>query len=230
MSVPRRAMLLAAGIGARMRPLTLTTPKPLLQVGGRALIDWHLTALARAGVREVVINLSWLGAQIRAHVADGARFGLQVHYSDEGPVPLEAGGGIFKALPLLGPEPFLVVNGDIWTDCNFARVAGLPADCDGLLVMVPNPVQHARGDFFVAGQRVVAFETPVRRTFAGISVYRPDFFAGSAPGRLPLLPLLQRALNAGRLAAQFYDGLWFDIGTPQRLQELDTRLAAGANG
>jgi hypothetical protein len=106
-----------------MRPLTLTTPKPMLQVGGRALIDWHLTALARAGVREVVINLSWLGAQIRAHVADGARFGLTVRYSEEGPVPLEAGGGIFKALPLLGPEPFLVVNGDIWTDYDFARAA-----------------------------------------------------------------------------------------------------------
>ena len=230
MSVPRRAMLLAAGFGERMRPLTLTTPKPLLQAGGRALIDWHLTALARAGVREVVINLSWLGAQIRAHVADGARFGLQVHYSEEGPVPLEAGGGIFKALPLLGPEPFLVVNGDIWSDCNFARVAELPADCDGLLVMVPNPAQHARGDFFVAGQRIVAHETPLRRTYSGIAAYRPELFAGCTPGRLPLLPLLQRALNAGRLAAQHYDGLWFDIGTPQRLQELDTRLASGANG
>ncbi len=230
MSVPRRAMLLAAGFGERMRPLTLATPKPLLQVGGRALIDWHLTALARAGVREVVINLSWLGAQIRAHVADGARFGLQVLYSEEGPVPLEAGGGIFKALPLLGPEPFLVVNGDIWTDYDFARCADVPPDCDGLLVMVPNPAQHARGDFFVAAQRIVAHETPVRRTYSGIAVYRPGFFAGSAPGKFPLLPLLQRALNAGRLAAQLYDGLWFDIGTPQRLQELDTRLASGANG
>lgn len=230
MSVPQRAMLLAAGFGERMRPMTLTTPKPLLQVGGRALIDWHLTALARAGVREVIINLSWLGAQIRAHVAGGARFGLQVHYSDEGSVPLEAGGGIFKALPLLGPEPFLVVNSDIWSDYNFARGAELPPDCDGLLVMVPNPAQHARGDFFVAEQRIVPHATAVRRTYSGIAMYRPEFFAGSAAGKFPLLPLLQRALNAGRLAAQLYDGLWFDVGTPQRLQELDTRLASGANG
>ena len=230
MSVPQRAMVLAAGVGERMRPLTLTRPKPLLEVGGRALIDWHLTALARAGVREVVINLSWLGAQIRAHVGDGARFGMRVAYSEEGAEPLEAGGGIFKALPLLGPEPFLLVNGDVWTDFDFARIATLPAGCDALLVMVPNPPQHARGDFHLADGRVVAHQTPLRRTYSGLAVYRPELFAGSPGGKFPLLPLLLRAIDAGRLSAQAYDGLWFDIGTPQRLQDLDHRLAAGANG
>jgi N-acetyl-alpha-D-muramate 1-phosphate uridylyltransferase len=230
MSVPRRAMLLAAGFGERMRPLTLTRPKPLLEVGGRALLDWHLTGLARAGVREVVINLSWLGEQIRAQVGDGARFGLKVAYSDEGAVPLEAGGGIFQALPLLGSEPFLVVNGDIWTDFHFARIEDLPADCTGLLVMVPNPPQHLRGDFFVDDRRIVSQETAQRRTYSGIGLYRAEFFAGCAPGKFPIMPLWQRAIAAGRLAAQLYDGSWFDVGTPQRLQELDSRLAAGANG
>lgn len=230
MSAPRHAMVLAAGFGERMRPLTLTNPKPLLAVGGRALIDWHLIALARAGVRDVVINLSWLGEQIRAHVGDGSRFDLRVVYSEEGAVPLEAGGGIFKALPLLGDEPFLVVNGDVWTDFDFSRLRPLPADCDAQLVMVPNPPQHPRGDFFLRDSQVVLEETAHRRTYAGMGVYRPVLFAGCAAGRFPLLPLLQRAAAAGRLAAQRYDGLWFDIGTPQRLQELDQRLAGAANG
>lgn len=230
MSPPRRAMVLAAGLGERMRPLTLTRPKPLLEVGGKALIDWHLIALARAGVRDVVINLSWLGAQIESHVADGARFGLRVAYSREPAQPLEAGGGIFQALPLLGDEPFLVVNGDVWTDFDFARMAALPDDCDALLVMVPNPPQHSRGDFFLDGSRIVPQPTAIRRTYAGLGIYRPAFFDGCAAGRFPLLPLLQRAMAAARLGAQRYDGLWFDIGTPQRLQELDARLASGANG
>jgi MurNAc alpha-1-phosphate uridylyltransferase len=151
-------------------------------------------------------------------------------YSKEGAIPLEAGGGIFKALPLLGPEPFLLVNGDVWTDFNFAKIAALPADCDAALVMVPNPPQHPRGDFYLADGHVVTRETPLRRTYSGLGVYRPELFAGSPGGKFPLLPLLQRAIDAGRLAAQLYDGLWFDIGTPQRLQELDHRLAAGANG
>jgi MurNAc alpha-1-phosphate uridylyltransferase len=230
MSAPRRAMVLAAGFGERMRPLTLTTPKPLLQVGGRALLDWHLAALARAGVRDVVINLSWLGAQIRDHVGDGKRFDLRVEYSEEGALPLEAGGGIFKALPLLGEEPFLVVNGDIWCDIDFARVVPLPAGCDALLVMVPNPPQHPRGDFFLRDGLVVPDETSQRRTYAGVGIYRAALFAGCAPGKFPLLPVLQRAAAAGRLAAHRYDGLWFDIGTPQRLEELDQRLASAANG
>ncbi len=228
-------MVLAAGLGERMRPLTLTRPKPLLEVGGRALIDWHLVALARAGVRDVVINLSWLGAQIEAHVADGARFGLRVAYSREPAQPLEAGGGIYQALPLLGREPFLVVNADVWTDFDVARMVALPDDCDALLVMVQNPTQHPRGDFFLDSSRsnfsrIVPQETAVRRTYAGLGVYRPELFTGCTAGRFPLLPLLHRAMAAGRLAAQRYDGLWFDIGTPQRLQELDTRLASGANG
>jgi N-acetyl-alpha-D-muramate 1-phosphate uridylyltransferase len=234
MSAPPIAMVLAAGYGQRMRPLTLTTPKPLLTVGGRALIDWHLLALARAGVRRVVINLSWLGPQIRAHVGEGGRFGLEYQYSEEGAEPLEAGGGIHRALPLLARDgddaPFLIVNGDIWTDFDFARLSPLPAGSDALLVMVPNPPQHPRGDFALAAGRVIADQQAPRRTYAGIGLYRPSFFAGCQPGKFPLLPLLQRSLQAGRLAAQAYDGLWFDIGTPQRLAELDQRLAAGANG
>lgn len=231
-------MILAAGRGERMRPLTDTRPKPLLEVGGRALIDWHLQALARAGIREVCVNLAWLGAQIRAHLGDGARHGLTIHFSDEGDCALETGGGIFRALPWLGPEPFVVVNGDIWTDYRFDRLPQLDPTALAALVLVPNPPQHPAGDFAYArradgGIDILAepagAATP-RRTFSGIGVYRPEFFAGCSAGRFPLLPLLRRAAAEGRLRAQCYDGQWHDIGTPERLRALDERLAGGAVG
>ena len=234
-------MILAAGRGERMRPLTDRVPKPLLEVGGRSLIEWLLGALARAGFREVVVNHAWLGEQIPAALGDGRRFGLQIRYSPEGEA-LESGGGILRALPLLGPEPFLVVNGDIWTDFDFSRLPLLDEQALASLILVPNPPQHPRGDFaLVPGatasldvladpERLAAADAPPRFTFAGIGVYRPEFFAGCTDGRFPLLPLLRRAAAAQRLRGRVYQGLWFDIGTPERLRDLDERLAGGAVG
>jgi MurNAc alpha-1-phosphate uridylyltransferase len=232
-------MILAAGRGERMRPLTDRLPKPLLEVGGRRLIEWHLEGLARAGFRDVTINLAWLGSHIRDALGDGARYGVAIRYSDEPEGALETGGGIFRALPQLGPGPFAVVNGDVWTDYDFARLPPLDPGALGALVLVPNPPQHPRGDLALrvradaaAGIGDVDFDpaaTP-RYTYSGIGVYRPEFFAGCAAGRFPLLPLLKSAAAAGRLRGQRYDGLWFDIGTPERLRALDERLAGGALG
>jgi MurNAc alpha-1-phosphate uridylyltransferase len=232
-----KAMILAAGRGERMRPLTDHTPKPLLSVGGRPLIEWHLLALARAGVREVVINHAWLGAQIVAALGDGARFGVSIRYSDEGDAALETGGGIFKALPWLGPDPFVVVNADVWTDYDHARLPQLDEQALAALVLVPNPPQHPQGDFALAPRASGALADVVaepaaapRYTFSGIGVYRPAFFAGCVPGKFPMLPLFRAAAAAGRLRGCLYRGQWSDIGTPQRLHELDERLAGGAGG
>lgn len=215
-------MVLAAGRGERMRPLTDTIPKPLLMVNGTPLIVHHLRALARAGIAEIVVNLSWLGAQIRERIGSGAEFGVQVRYSEEGPVPLETGGGIFRALPLLGPGPFMVVNGDVWSDFPLVQLAGcVPADAH--LVLVPNPPQHPRGDFALE-RGLVREDGAQRLTYSGIGVFDPAFFAGCSPGRFPLLPLLRRAIAAGRLTGERYDGQWSDIGTPERLASLDARL------
>jgi len=220
-----KAMILAAGRGERMRPLTDSVPKPLLAVGGKALIAWHLEALARAGVREVVVNLAWRGAQIRAALGDGAAFGLRIAYSDEGEVALETGGGIFHALALLGDAPFLVVNGDVWTRFDFARLRIAPA-ADAHLVLVPNPPQHPRGDFTLAEGLVGEDAAPQarRHTYSGIGLYRPEFFAGCAPGRFPLLPLLRRSIAAGRLHGELFRGEWQDIGTPERLAALQAQF------
>ena len=219
-----RAMLLAAGRGERMRPLTDSMPKPLVPVGGRALIVWHLLALARAGVREVVINLSWLGAQLRDALGDGSQFGVRITWSDEGPVPLETGGGIFRALRLLGPDPFLVVNADIWTDIDFGRLA-LEPDAHAHLVLIPNPPHHPRGDFGLEGDRVVNRETG-RLTYSGVGVYSREFFAGCTEGRFPLLPLLNRAIAAGRARGEVHRGQWCDVGTAERLASLSARVSA----
>jgi len=217
-------MLLAAGRGERMRPLTDSLPKPLVQVGGRALIAWHLLALARAGIHEVVINLSWLGAQLRAALGDGRSFGVSIRWSDEGPVPLETGGGIFHALPLLGPDPFLVVNADIWTDIDFGRLE-LEPDAYAHLVLLPNPAHHPRGDFGLEGDRVVNRDSE-RLTYSGVGVYSHGFFAGCTAGRFPLLPLLNRAIAAGRVRGQVHQGQWCDVGTAERLASLSARVAA----
>ncbi len=237
-------MILAAGRGERMRPLTDRMPKPLLSVGGRPLIEWHLLALARAGLREIVINHAWLGERIVAALGDGARFGVTLRYSDEGDTALETGGGIFKALPWLGPGPFVVVNADIWTDYDHGRRPALDADALAALVLVPNPPQHPGGDFALVpragsgpdGVTAVLADvvsdphaTP-RHTFSGIGVYRPEFFDGCTAGKFPMLPLFRAAASAGRLRGSLYRGQWSDIGTPQRLRELDERLAGGAGG
>jgi N-acetyl-alpha-D-muramate 1-phosphate uridylyltransferase len=217
-----RGMLLAAGRGERLRPITDTLPKPLAQVAGKALIVYHLEALARANVREVVINLSWLGEQIRAALGDGGRYGVQIAYSEEGPVPLEAGGGIHRALPLLGAGPFLVVNSDVWTDMDFSRVLTLDESADARLMLAPNPPHHPRGDFGLQGDFVVERQTD-RFTYTGVGIYRPELFQGCAPGKFPLLPLLQRAIAARRLRGEVYRGEWLDIGSPDRLAALDAR-------
>lgn len=216
-------MLLAAGRGERMRPLTDALPKPLVQVGGRALIEWHLQALARAGIREVVINLSWLAEKLRAALGDGRDFGVSISWSEEGPVPLETGGGIFRALPQLGPAPFLVVNADIWTDIDFARLRLAP-EAHAHLVLIPNPPHHPRGDFGLEGDRIVIRESE-RFTYSGVGVYRSEFFAGCTPGRFPLLPLLNRAIAAERVRGEVHPGQWCDVGTAERLAGLSARLS-----
>ncbi|HSD73615.1 MAG TPA: nucleotidyltransferase family protein [Steroidobacteraceae bacterium] len=213
-------MILAAGRGERMRPLTDAMPKPLLKVGSQTLIERHLLALVAAGVRDIVVNLSWLGERIREALGDGLRWNVAIHYSEEGPVPLETGGGIFRALPRLGPEPFIVVNGDILTDFSFATLR-LPPDATAHLVLVDNPPHHASGDFALEHGRV-ALPGEHTLTFAGIALYRPEFFSGCTAGRFPLLPLFKRAIAAGALSGERYAGLWSDVGTPQRLAELET--------
>jgi MurNAc alpha-1-phosphate uridylyltransferase len=214
----RRAMLLAAGRGERMRPLTDRTPKALLPVRGQPLIVRHLERLSRLGVRQVVINLAWLGAQIRAALGDGSAFGLSIRYSDEGSQALETGGGIFQALPWLGHEPFLVVNADVFTDFDFAalRIADRAL---AHLLLVPNPAHHPEGDFALQQGCVVASGSP-RWTYAGIGLYRAELFEGCQPGRFALLPLLQRAMAAQRLQGEIYSGLWSDVGTAERLAAL----------
>jgi MurNAc alpha-1-phosphate uridylyltransferase len=218
-------MVLAAGRGERLRPLTDTLPKPLVEIAGKPLIVYHLLALARAGIREVVINLSWLGEKIRAALGDGGRYGVRIAYSEEGPAPLETGGGIHRALALLGSGPFLVVNSDVWTDMDFSRVLTLADGADGRLMLAPNPPHHPRGDFGLEGDLVVASEAD-RFTYTGIGVFRPELFDGCAPGKFPLLPLLQRAITARRLRGEVYRGEWLDIGSPDRLAWLDARERA----
>jgi MurNAc alpha-1-phosphate uridylyltransferase len=220
-----KAMILAAGRGERMRPLTLTRPKPLLEVGGQALIAHHLRALAAAGFAQVVVNLSWLGEQICAALGDGSRLGVDVRYSDEGPEPLETGGGIFRALPLLGPAPFLVLNGDVWTDYPYARLHERLRTGDfAHLVLVPNPAHNGNGDFVLREGRMIEGEPGERFTFSGIGVYRPELFEGCQDGIFKLAPLLRAAARAGSVSAELYQGDWLDIGTPERLAALDRRL------
>jgi MurNAc alpha-1-phosphate uridylyltransferase len=223
-----KAMILAAGRGERMRPLTDSVPKPLLEAGGRCLIEYHLRALARGGITDVVVNHAHLGAQIEARLGDGARYGVRIDYSPEGETGLETGGGIFHALPLFGAAPFIVVNADIWTDYPFARLPRAP-EAAAHLVLVPNPAHHPEGDFTLADSRVGNAAAP-RHTYSGIGVYRREFFAGCAPGVFPLAPLLRAAADRGAVSGELYTGGWMDIGTPQRLQELDLRLRAGDAG
>jgi MurNAc alpha-1-phosphate uridylyltransferase len=212
-------MILAAGRGERLRPLTDTTPKPLLRVRGQPLIERHVVALARAGISRIVINLAWLGSQIRDYLGDGARYGAAIIYSEEAPQALETGGGIFRALPHLEPGPFAVVNGDIFTDFPFETLA-LHSTRDAHLVLVPNPPQHALGDFGIE-QGMALAEAASRYTFSGIATYRSAFFAACADGAFPLKPLLLRSMAARRCSAQLYAGAWEDVGTAARLQALN---------
>jgi MurNAc alpha-1-phosphate uridylyltransferase len=217
-------MILAAGRGERMRPLTLVRPKPLLEAGGAPLIVHHLRALQAAGFEDVVVNLSWLGDQVRTSLGDGSRYGVRLHYSDEGPEPLETGGGIFRALPLLGAGPFLVLNGDVWTDIDWSRMRDRLAPHDlGHLVLVPNPVHNEKGDFVLEGGRIVE-SAGERHTFSGVGVYRAELFEGCSDGVFKLAPLLRAAARASRVSGELHSGAWLDIGTPERLAHLDELL------
>ncbi|HEX9628295.1 MAG TPA: nucleotidyltransferase family protein [Acidiferrobacterales bacterium] len=218
-------MILAAGRGERMRPLTDVLPKPLLAAGGRSLIEHLIDALARAGIERIVVNHAHLGESIEQRLGDGGGYGVRIDYSHEGESALETGGGIFRALPLLDSDPFLVVNGDIWTDYPFDR---LPTELAGLahLVMVDNPVHHPEGDFALGAGHVRQADTG-RLTFSGIGVYRHALFAGCRPGRFPLAPLLRDAMARGQVSGEHYTGRWWDVGTPERLAELDRALRRG---
>ena len=216
---PRAAMILAAGRGERLRPMTDTTPKPLLPVRGQPLIERHVVGLARAGIARIVINLAWLGSQIRDYLGDGSRYGLTIVYSEEQPRALETGGGITRALPQLSPGPFAVVNGDIYTDFPFETL-NVAADRDAHLILAPNPPRHPQGDFGLQhGMAVPAAAT--QYTFTGIAVYRCAFFAGCSDGVFPLKPLLLRSMAVQRCSAELYTGVWEDVGTPERLQALN---------
>ena len=221
-----KAMILAAGRGERMRPLTDKTPKPLLMAGGKPLIVWHLERLASSGFRDVVINHAHLGARIEAALGDGRAFGLNIAYSPEPPGALETAGGIAHALPLLGNEPFLVVNGDVWCDWDFRRAHGL---CDRLahLVFVDNPPQHAGGDFCLDGEsvRYASEHIGPTYTYAGTGVFSPNFFADVQDGTvMKLRPLLDAAIAQRVLTGERHTGRWVDVGTPERLAELDREL------
>lgn len=222
-----KAMILAAGRGVRMRPLTDTTPKALLAVAGKALIAWHLEKLARAGFAEVVINHAHLGHMLETALGDGSRFGVSIRYSPEREA-LETAGGIALALPLLGTEPFLVVNADIYTDYDFSALARMDLR-DGLayLVLVDNPPQHPRGDFALEAGRVREGGMPML-TFSGIGVYAPRLFGGIPPNaKVALAPLQRKAIAAERVSGEHYRGCWHDIGTTERLDALNTALRGG---
>jgi len=223
-------MLLAAGRGERMRPLTDHTPKPMLEVGGKPLIVWHIERLARAGIDELVINHAHLGMQIENALGDGNRYGVRIRYSGEG-TALETAGGIAFALPLLGSEPFAVINSDIWCDYDFARLPALAEQMQHdhvYLVLVKNPPQHPGGDFGLRNGRVT--EAEPKLTFSGIGLYRPELFMHIPRGsKAPLAPLLREQIAAGNVGGEHYRGLWVDVGTPQRLAELDTKMRSRHN-
>ena len=219
-----KAFILAAGRGERMRPLTDSTPKPLLMAGGKPLIVWHLERLAAAGFREVIINHAHLGEQIEAALGDGSQWGLSIRYSPEPPGALETAGGIANALPLLGDQPFLVVNGDVYCDIDFGHFPGSTA-AEAHLVMVANPAHHAGGDFSLDGERVVYANGEQTFTYAGIGVFSSSFFTGVKRGEvMKLRPLLDAAIAAGTLTGERFAGRWVDVGTPERLAELDKEL------
>ena len=224
----RHALILAAGLGERMRPLTEHTPKPLLEVNGKPLIVHHIEKLAAADVRYIVVNTSHLAERFPEVLGDGSRWGVRIRYSYEGPTPLETGGGILKALPLLGPEAFIVVSADIWSDVDYAA---LPREPEGTahLVMVPNPDFHRHGDFALAGARLFEGSGPAgaeRLTFGNIGVYRREIVENEPQGRFKLLPMYQRAIADGKLSGERYDGFWRNVGNPAQLDELRRVLAA----
>jgi len=227
-----KAMILAAGRGERMRPLTDHTPKPLLPAGGKPLIVWHIERLVAAGITDLVINHAHLGRQIEQSLGDGGQFGARISYSDEG-IALETAGGIAFALHLLGEQPFAVINGDIYCDYDFSPLPGRAATLAhsndrAHLVLVENPAHNPQGDFGLQGQRVI--DGAPKFTFSGIGLYKPVLFADIPRGsKAPLAPLLREQIARGQVSGEYHDGTWLDIGTPERLAELDKRLGAKHN-
>ncbi len=216
-----KAMILAAGRGKRLRPLTDHIPKPLVQAAGKSLIEYQIEALAQAGISEIIINHAYLGEQIERQLSNGSRWGVVIHYSPESEA-LETGGGIFKALPLLGDAPFLVINGDIWTNFDYGSLQ-LAEDDLAHLVLIENPTHNPKGDFVLQGGRIVEAEA-ARYTFSGIGLYRSALFAGCLAEAFPLAPLLRRAIAADVVSGEYFTGDWVDVGTPQRLEQLSDML------
>lgn len=222
-----KAMILAAGLGNRMRPLTLHTPKPLLEVGGKPLIVWHIEKLTAIGVTEIVINTAWLGEKLAQALGDGSQFGVKILWSHEGE-GLETAGGIIHALPLLGNQPFILLNGDVWTTMDFAPLLDVDLN-DNLahLVLVENPQQHPEGDFTLAEGKAYTFDQQVEGenlTFSGVSVISPKIFEGLEAGKRPLAPLLKAAMLNHQVVASKLAGIWVDVGTPERLTALDLAI------
>lgn len=213
------AMILAAGRGERLRPVTDSVPKSLVEINGQALLDRHLRSLAKGGVETVVINLGWLGEQITERIGSGEEFDLNVVYSQEGDNILETGGGIHRALPMLGADPFLVINADIYTDMPLPDVQ-LGDDDMAHLICVPVPQDKSSGDFAIVDGRLRNDGEPMF-TFSGVSIYRPEFFADCTPGRFSVVPMLRAAVDADKVSGSIYSGLWRDVGTPERLAELN---------
>ena len=217
-----KAMILAAGLGTRMRPLTDTTPKPLLKVGGIPLIVWHIERLSHDGFKDIVINVAHLGYKIIEELGDGSQWGVRLHYSDEQEEGcLESAGGIIKALPLLGDETFLVVNGDIFTDYEFLEHRKLADGVLAHLILIPNPDHNPEGDFALQNNKVVDNK---QYTFSGIGYYSPKLFEGIPYGKSSTIPLLRAAMKEGRVTGELYEGEWLDIGTPERLELLNAQL------
>ena len=218
-----KAMILAAGRGERLRPLTDEIPKPLIKVAGKSLIEYHLQNLAQAGFKEIIINTAWLAEKIHQQLANGENYGVTIHYSDEGEA-LETAGGIINALPMLGNEAFLVVNGDIWCDFDFSTLPKLDDDIQAHLVLVTNPEHNLTGDFSLQDNRVKN-NGNVMSTYSGISIFKPKFFADQKSGILPLSPLIRKKCDNNLVSGQTHQGLWTDVGTLERLQELEDQLS-----
>ena len=222
-----KAMILAAGLGNRMRPLTLHTPKPLLEVGGKPLIVWHIEKLQMIGVTEIVINTAWLGEKLANALGDGSQFGVKILWSHEGE-GLETAGGIINALPLLGDEPFILVNGDVWTTMDFASLLDVQlGEQQAHLVLVENPPQHLKGDFILSNGLAYTFEQEQlgeALTYSGIAVLHPRMFVGLENGKRPLAPLLKQAMQQQQVSAEKLQGIWVDVGTPERLEQLDQQI------
>ncbi len=216
-----KVMILAAGYGKRLRPLTDHTPKPLVEIGGKPMIVHHLEKLSAAGFREAVINLGHLGSKIPEALGDGRAWGMSIAYSDEGPDPLETGGGLAKALPLLGDDTFLVVNGDVWCDMDFAQIPKeLPPEDDAMLYLVPKPAWRERGDFSLTAQgRVVEDEDP-QLLYAGIVLYHPRILDGAKVEKFSIVPRLRAAIKSDRVGGVLHSGNWDDVGTPERLEAI----------